>query len=111
MTGHRPKGMPKTGGRVKGTPNKPRAELVVLLNDRWPGFNAVVELAAIANDPETDIDRRIDCLKAVARHTVPTMRSIEHKGAVTTRAIIDLDSEAVKSAARSLSQVIVDGAL
>ena len=106
MAGHRPKGTPKTGGRVKGTFNKPRAELEELLNTRWPGFNAVVELAAIANDPETDMDRRIECLKAVARHTVPTMRSIEHKGAVTTRQILDLDSPAIAAAADSIGRAI-----
>ena len=106
MAGHRPKGTPKTGGRVKGTFNKPRAELEELLNTRWPGFNAVVELAAIANDPETDMDRRIECLKAVARHTVPTMRSIEHKGAITTRQIIDVDSDGARAAAASIAELI-----
>ena len=87
MTGHRPKGLPKTGGRMKGTPNKDRRELYDMLRDKFgDDFDPVVEAAQIAHDLKgsTDldaIDRRLKALSLVAKYTRPTLRSVEHRGA------------------------------
>ena len=94
------------GGRSKGTPNKPRAELVALLDERWPGWHPVVQLADVANDEGLPIETRLDACKAAARYVAPTLKAVEHKGAVTTRAIIDLDSEAVQAAAQSIGEMM-----
>jgi hypothetical protein len=47
-----------------------------------PGWHdcAVVRLAAIAEDPETELSTRVDCLKTVARYTRPQLRSVEVSG-------------------------------
>ena len=94
------------GGRSKGTPNRPRKELVALLDERWPGWHPVVQLADVANDESLPIELRIDACKAVARHVAPTLKAVEHRGTVTTRQIIDLDSDSARAAAQSIGELI-----
>ena len=88
-------GQPKTGGRVKGTPNKRTAAMRELIDQVAPGWHPVQWMAAIAAGTaettgpdgklvkvEADMDQRITCAKEVARYVAPQLKSVEHEHAV-----------------------------
>ena len=85
MSGHRPPGLPKTGGRKKGTPNKDRRELYDLLRDKLgDDFDPVVEAALMSVDLKGDDSTegqalRLKALALVARYTRPSLRSVEYR--------------------------------
>lgn len=56
-TGGRPVGLPKTGGRKKGTPNR----ATVILREKLAalGCDPPEELAKIAQDPKTSIETKV----------------------------------------------------
>ena len=67
----------KTGGRQKGTPNANKQELVDLLNEHYPGYNPVVQMAGIAQDETVEMVHRVQCAKEVAGYIFPKLKSIE----------------------------------
>ena len=106
------KGENNGGGRKLGSGNKPRPELIAMLREAYgPKFDAVVEMAEIAHrlkgdhDPEQEL-RRIKCLESIARYTRPQLKAIEHRGEITTRSIMDVDSLVARDAARSIAESI-----
>ena len=62
----RPKGTPKTGGRVAGTANKRTAKIDELVKDKG---DPVKFLLNAMNDPLESMSIRVDCAKAVAPYT------------------------------------------
>jgi hypothetical protein len=70
----RPKGLPKTGGRQKGTPNK-RPTIVATLER--VGFDIAEEAIKLYNDPNTPTDCKIVLLKLLAQYTYATPKSVE----------------------------------
>jgi hypothetical protein len=48
----------KTGGRVKGAPNKAKAELLERIQRKWPNYHPVMAIAALANDNAQPIELR-----------------------------------------------------
>mgnify|MGYP003133417632 FL=1 len=67
----------KTGGRQKGTPNINKKELVDLLNEHYPGYNPVVQMAGIAQDETVEMVHRVQCAKEIAGYIFPKLKSIE----------------------------------
>lgn len=77
----------KTGGRIKGTPNAERKELVELLHSKYPGYDPVLAMAEIAHDKKNNSDLIFAAHKEVAKYTRPQLKAIEHSGGVTTTTI------------------------
>ena len=67
----------KTGGRRKGTPNINKKELVELLNEQYPGYNPVIQMAGIAQDESVEMVHRVQCAKEIAGYIFPKRKSIE----------------------------------
>lgn len=63
--------------RPKGSPNKPKRRLLQLLQEKYPDYHPVLEMAAVANDKEADIKTRFDANKEVAKYVEPVLKAIE----------------------------------
>jgi hypothetical protein len=70
----------KTGGRQKGTLNKNKQALIARLAAKYPEYDPVIEMAAIANDPEADQQLRFNANKEVAQYMHAKRKAIEHSG-------------------------------
>ncbi len=70
----------KTGGRVAGTLNKRKSVLLARLQEQFPNYHPILELARIANDQEVDVSIRKDAHKEVAKYVEPQLKAIEHTG-------------------------------
>lgn len=70
----------KTGGRVAGTPNKDKAELLQLIRDHVGNqdFHPVLAMAEIATDDTYGIETRTTMLKEVSQYVAPKLKAIEH---------------------------------
>ena len=71
----RPRGLPKTGGRVSGTPNKKTDELAAKLADL--GCDPIEGLARIAEDPATKPELKIRCYAELAQYVHPKRKAME----------------------------------
>ena len=71
----RPSGQPKSGGRVRGTPNR----ATVALREKLAalGCDPVADLVGIAKNPETGIGFKVGIYALLLRHTVPTPKPID----------------------------------
>lgn len=67
-------------GRPKGSPNKPKRRLLQLIQDTYPGYHPVLEMAKTANDPEADLNTRFNANKEVAKYIEPTLKAVEISG-------------------------------
>ena len=89
----RPKGLPKTGGRKKGTPNRTRVQILERINEkadpigflilvsRGLQFEAATEAgAATKKKMYPTPDQRIDAAKILARKVLPDLKSTELTG-------------------------------
>lgn len=47
------------------------------VNDAVPGYDPIVAIAEIANDPSTPVAVRLDCHRDVARYMVPQVKAVE----------------------------------
>jgi len=65
------------GGRPAGSLNKNKTALIALLEAKFPGYNPVVEMAAIANDESVDLPMRAQMHKEVAQYTHPKLKAVE----------------------------------
>lgn len=82
----RPKGTPKTGGRVAGQPNKATVEfretVTKLLSDN--ATNVAIWLAQVADghgDTKPDPAKALDMLAKLAEYAAPKLNRTEHTGA------------------------------
>ena len=64
----------------KGSPNKNKQALILLLQKKYPEWHPVVQLADIANNKELDIKLRFDAAKEVAQYVTPKLKAVEHSG-------------------------------
>jgi hypothetical protein len=71
----RPKGLPKTGGRICGTPNKKTDELARKLAKL--GCDPIEGLARIALDPESKPELRVRCLAELAQYLYPKRKAVD----------------------------------
>ena len=65
-------------GRRKGSRNKRSQELSELLEARFPGYDPVTAMAAMANDASLDEPLRLAANKEVAKYVRPQLKAIEH---------------------------------
>lgn len=79
----------KTGGRTKGTPNKRTQELCELMEDKFPGYNPVVQMAGIALDKDVEINIRVQCAKEVAQYLYPKRKAVELKGEIEAGPVME----------------------
>ena len=63
----------KTGGRVKGTPNKKTTELLELLGD----YNPITRLIEIAKDKNTSLDMQVKINLDLLPYIYPKRKSID----------------------------------
>ena len=68
------------GGRPKGAANKTKRQLLTRLEQLWPDYHPVIEMAKIANDPSADLKLRADMNKEVAQYVEPKRKAIEITG-------------------------------
>jgi hypothetical protein len=74
----RPKGLPKTGGRAKGTLNK--ATIARQRGIEESGLSSLGYLQSVYRDENTFRQARIECAKAAAPFEFPPLAAIEHGG-------------------------------
>ena len=67
----------KTGGRKKGTPNKPKQALIEAIQAKFPNYHPVMAMAEIANDESLPVDMRFNAHKEVAQYIEPKRKAIE----------------------------------
>ena len=73
--GGRPIGLPKTGGRQKGTPNRATLMLKEKLDDL--GCDPLVELAKIGMNPKIPIEIRVRCFIEIASYVYPKRKPVD----------------------------------
>lgn len=71
----RPKGLSKTGGRIKGTPNKNTLDLQEKLLSS--GVDVVIELTKLL--PELPPELRVNTLLELMQYLYPKRKALEHK--------------------------------
>jgi len=71
----RPKGLSKTGGRQRGTPNKKTHELVEKLEKL--GCDPIAGLAGIAIAPETALELKVRCYAELAQYVHAKRKAVE----------------------------------
>ena len=74
-SGGRPTGLPKTGGREKGTPN--RATLALKEQLDALGCDPLVELAKIAMNQKNAVEIRVRCLSEIAGYIYPRRKAVD----------------------------------
>lgn len=67
-------------GSRKGIPNRPKRRLIQILEEQFPGWHPVTQLAGIANDTELDLRTRMDAAKEVAQYVTPKLKAVEIQG-------------------------------
>lgn len=65
--------------RPAGVPNKPKRRLLQLLQEKYPGYHPVLEMAKIANTTD-DQQLAANMHKEVAKYVEPALKAIEHTG-------------------------------
>lgn len=71
-------------GRPKGSMNRPKRRLIQILEEQFPGWHPVTQLAAIANDESNDLRTRMDAAKEVAQYVTPKLKAVEIQGSTET---------------------------
>ena len=71
----RPAGLPKTGGRQRGTPNKVTRSVIEKLEAL--GCDPIEGLARIAMQPSTSIPDKIRCYLELAQYVYPKRKPLE----------------------------------
>lgn len=74
----RPKGIPKTGGRQKGTPNKATLEVAQKLA-AW-GYDPFKGMVKLATDPSVAPDIQARMHSELAQYIAPKRKAVEHSG-------------------------------
>jgi hypothetical protein len=74
--GGRPPGLPKSGGRKKGTPNKSSLAISEKLADL--GCDPIAILAGICMDEKFPIDARIRCAIELSSYVYPKRRPLDN---------------------------------
>jgi hypothetical protein len=77
----RPKGLPKIGGRVKGTPNKRTRDFHAAVSEA--GLTPLAYMLSVLRDESVEPERRDEMAKAAAPYIHPRLANIEAKIDVT----------------------------
>ncbi len=89
--------MPAKRGRPKGGKNQPKRALIALLNERFPKYNAVLEMAAMANDQENDQAFRFKAHAEVAQYQESKRKAVEVTGEGGGPVVVALDKLDLKA--------------
>jgi len=73
--GGRPKGLPKTGGRRRGTPNRATVSLREKLDAR--GYDPILKLVEIAEDTRTPLELRVHIHLGIAPYLHPKRKPVD----------------------------------
>lgn len=65
------------GGRPKGSLNSNKQHLLRLLQETYPGYHPVIEMAKIAHDETADQALRASMHKEVAQYVTPKLKAME----------------------------------
>jgi len=65
------------GGRPIGSKTQPKRQLVQLLEEYFPGYNAVVSMAKLANDEGASRAERFNANKEVAKYMHPQLKAVD----------------------------------
>ncbi len=68
--------------RPHGSKNQPKRALIALLEEKFPGYNPILEMAKLANDIEQDPTIRFNANKEVAQYIEPKRKAMEITGHV-----------------------------
>ncbi len=75
--------------RPHGNKNQPKRALIALLEEKFPGYNAVLSMAEMANDQENDQAFRFKAHAEVAQYQESKRKSVEVKSQTDVRYVID----------------------
>jgi hypothetical protein len=64
------------GGRPKGSKDRPRRALYALLQEKYPGFDAVLEMVKMYHESEDRAERE-RLLNSIAPYLTPKLKSVE----------------------------------
>lgn len=75
----RPRGLPKSGGRKLGTPNKANSSQTERIQELCTHYNIdpFEALLKLSTDSSIDVNLRISILKELAQYVYPKRKSIE----------------------------------
>ena len=60
-----------------GSPNRNKQALILLLQDKYPGYHPVLAMADIAHDKTNDVALRASMHKEVAQYVTPKLKAVE----------------------------------
>jgi len=63
--------------RPHGSKNQPKRAIIRLLDEKFPGWNPLVQLAETANDASVDRTLRDNAAREVAQYITPKLKAIE----------------------------------
>lgn len=63
--------------RPKGSLNKPKRMLIARLEELFPGYHPIVDMAAIANDTAASKEDRFAANKEVAQYYQPKLKAMD----------------------------------
>src|SRR5690348_16727155 len=75
----RPRGLPRTGGRTAGTPNRNTRALIEKLEEL--GCDPIEGLAKVALDPTTKPELKVRCFAELAQYIYPKRKAIDFAAA------------------------------
>lgn len=105
----RPKGLPRTGGRKRGTPNRKKAIRAQAIAES--GLSALGYLQSIYRDANATQQARIDCAKAAVPYESSRLATeVKHSGAIGTydvSKLTDAELERVAEAEAILERVAI----
>ena len=85
-------------GRPKRSPNRRTLELRALLEDRFPGWDPVVQLAAAANDESLPMELRLQMAEKVAPYRHAKRKALEVDARIDRLPVIHMDLTGFKGA-------------
>jgi DNA invertase Pin-like site-specific DNA recombinase len=71
-------GTKKTGGRKKGSLDKPKQELIERIRQKFPDYCPVEAMCIIASDMGNEVSIRLSASKEVSQYIYPKLKSIDH---------------------------------
>lgn len=63
--------------RPAGVPSRPKRALMALLDEKFPGWHPVVQMAEIANDQTVGLQDRFAAAKEVAKYVTPQLKAVD----------------------------------
>ena len=75
-------------GRINGSQNKDKLELIEMIQEKFPNYHPLKALAEIANGNGKD-DLKLQAHKEICKYIAPQLKSIDISGTLKQDVIID----------------------